>query len=216
MTRLPDGFTVSVPPMSIKCVRVPSAAAPGISERAESGRELMARDHGPAELRILLAPSSYEDTPVAGWVQALAFDAKRKEVYSVDSWGQLRAGSYEGDKPKARWMVSAAHDGWIQDVAVSPDGQQLATCGNDLRVRVWSTAEGMYVCYFRVFRDGRRWIARTTSQDFVHWTDPVDLELDGKRIDDVTTHPAFREMIKWLADVYDKQNDEYRDEKEYQ
>lgn len=44
----------------------------------------------------------------------------------------------------------------------------------------WSESEEQYVCYFRVFREGVRWIARTTSADFIHWTDPVDLELDGK------------------------------------
>ncbi len=44
----------------------------------------------------------------------------------------------------------------------------------------WSQSEGQYVCYFRVFRDGVRWVARTTSKDFIHWTDPVDLELDDK------------------------------------
>ena len=44
----------------------------------------------------------------------------------------------------------------------------------------WSVSEEQYVCYFRVFRDGKRWIARTTSKDFVNWTDPVDLELGGK------------------------------------
>lgn len=44
----------------------------------------------------------------------------------------------------------------------------------------WSESEKQYVCYFRVFREGTRWIARTTSQDFIHWTEPVDLELDGK------------------------------------
>lgn len=44
----------------------------------------------------------------------------------------------------------------------------------------WSAHEKQYVCYFRVFIDGIRWIARTTSSDFIHWTDPVELELDGK------------------------------------
>lgn len=44
----------------------------------------------------------------------------------------------------------------------------------------WSSAEQQYVCYFRVFRDGKRWIARTASKDFIHWDEPVDLELDGK------------------------------------
>ena len=44
----------------------------------------------------------------------------------------------------------------------------------------WSESEQQYVCYFRVFRDGVRWIARTTSDDFIHWTEPVDLDLDSK------------------------------------
>ena len=44
----------------------------------------------------------------------------------------------------------------------------------------WSNNEGRYVCYFRVFIDGKRWIARTTSTDFLHWTEPVNLDLDGK------------------------------------
>ncbi|MGY8656606.1 MAG: hypothetical protein ACKVJX_23570 [Verrucomicrobiia bacterium] len=44
----------------------------------------------------------------------------------------------------------------------------------------WSESEKQYVCYYRVFIDKKRWIARTTSKDFIHWTDPVNLELDGK------------------------------------
>ncbi len=73
---------------------------------------------------------------------------------------------------------------------VSPDGrrwrqlqsQPVITKGafDSQNNAFWSESERSYVCYFRVFREGRRWIARTTSQDFVHWTEPVDLELDGK------------------------------------
>ncbi len=44
----------------------------------------------------------------------------------------------------------------------------------------WSVSEERYVCYFRVFREGKRWIARATSKDFVHWDDPIDLELSDK------------------------------------
>jgi hypothetical protein len=43
-------------------------------------------------------------------------------------------------------------------------------------VSFWSEHEGQYVCYFRVFKHGVRWISRTTSKDFVHWTDPVEME----------------------------------------
>lgn len=66
----------------------------------------------------------------------------------------------------------------------------------------WSESEKQYVCYFRVFRDGIRWIARTTSQDFIHWTEPVDLELDGKPRQHLYTNqiePYFRAPHLYLG-----------------
>ncbi|MEZ5404454.1 MAG: hypothetical protein R2729_32545 [Bryobacteraceae bacterium] len=44
----------------------------------------------------------------------------------------------------------------------------------------WSEAEGRYVAYFRVFKDvpgmGRvRWVARTVSNDFLNWEEPVEM-----------------------------------------
>lgn len=43
-------------------------------------------------------------------------------------------------------------------------------------VSFWSESEGRYIAYFRVFRRGVRWIARATSEDFRHWSAPVDLD----------------------------------------
>ena len=62
-------------------------------------------------------------------------------------------------------------------------------------VPFWSQAERRYVCYFRVFRGGKRWIARATSKDFLHWSQPVDLTLDGKPRQHLYTNqtvPYFR------------------------
>jgi len=62
-------------------------------------------------------------------------------------------------------------------------------------VAFWSPVEGCYVCYFRVFRDGIRWIARSTSKDFLHWSDPIDMDLDGKPRQHLYTNqttPYFR------------------------
>ena len=43
-------------------------------------------------------------------------------------------------------------------------------------VSFWSESEGCYVCYFRHFLDKQlRSICRTTSQDFVNWTEPVPM-----------------------------------------
>jgi len=58
-------------------------------------------------------------------------------------------------------------------------------------VAFWSTAEGCYVCYFRVFRDGVRWIARATSKDFLHWSEPVDMDLDAKPREHLYTNQTF-------------------------
>lgn len=44
----------------------------------------------------------------------------------------------------------------------------------------WSSSEKHYLCYFRVFREGRRWIARATSKDFLTWSEPIDMELNGQ------------------------------------
>src|SRR5579864_9486058 len=45
--------------------------------------------------------------------------------------------------------------------------------------------------------------------------DGREVWLDGKRVEDVTAHPAFRDFVRALADVYDQQNGHYRDEMTY-
>ena len=91
-----------------------------------------------------------------GWVQALALPKKRDEtpadevVYSVDSWGQLRCGSFVDEAAAPRWVNKTAHDGWILDVSLSPNGKLLATCGIDRAVRVWSAADGSKLHEFSV------------------------------------------------------------------
>lgn len=79
-------------------------------------------------------------------------------------------------------MAFASGDGlrwrrWRESPALPPatvtrfDSQNLA---------FWSPSEGRYLLYFRTFKDvpgkGRiRWVTRTTSDDFVNWTEPVDM-----------------------------------------
>src|SRR6185436_17622727 len=49
-----------------------------------------------------------------------------------------------------RWANKSAHDGWILDVTLSPNGKLLATCGIDRTVRVWSAADGSKLHEFSV------------------------------------------------------------------
>lgn len=66
-------------------------------------------------------------------------------------------------------------------------------------VAFWSESENCYVCCFRVFEDGIRRIARTTSADFIHWTEPIlmQYETNGQpspieHLYTSQTHPYFR------------------------
>jgi WD40 repeat protein len=116
------------------------------------GRFLLAAGHDGQVRRFdATTDEMAELKPIAGhhgWVQRLALpsvvgDMPAEEIlFSVDSWGQLRCGSFVDEASAPRWSNATAHDGWILDVALSPSGQLVATCGIDRKVRVWSTSDG--------------------------------------------------------------------------
>jgi WD40 repeat protein len=77
------------------------------------------------------------------WVEAIAFAPAGNLLFSGDSWGQLACWSdYAAEQPGVKWKHEQSHDGWIRDLAVSADGQLIASCGTDRCVRVWSTGDG--------------------------------------------------------------------------
>jgi len=70
----------------------------------------------------------------------------------------------------------------------------------------WSEAEQCYLAYFRVFKDGYRRIARTTSKDFLHWTPAVLMEYERhgtpvpiEHLYTNQTHPYFRAPQLYVA-----------------
>ena len=80
-----------------------------------------------------------------GWVQSLLIDAEQDRLYSADSWGGLRGWQLGDGEPQQAWHQDQAHDGWIRCIALSSDGQMLATTGRDRRVRLWNTKDGQLV-----------------------------------------------------------------------
>ncbi|MEY3225739.1 MAG: hypothetical protein RLZZ536_358, partial [Planctomycetota bacterium] len=69
-------------------------------------------------------------------------------------------------------------------------------------VAFWSESEGQYVCYFRHFLEGQlRSVCRTTSSDFVNWSEPVPLRpnFPGEHIYTSLTQPYFRAPHLYVA-----------------
>ncbi len=63
----------------------------------------------------------------------------------------------------------------------------------------WSAEENKYVCYFRVFEGGIRRICRSTSDDFINWSQPILMEYRHhggeapiEHLYTNQTHPYFR------------------------
>ena len=70
----------------------------------------------------------------------------------------------------------------------------------------WSRNEKCYVCYFRSWTgegySGFRTVSRTTSKDFIHWSDPVEMEFGDKPKEHLytnQTHPYFRAPHIYIA-----------------
>jgi hypothetical protein len=73
-------------------------------------------------------------------------------------------------------------------------------------VSFWSESEQCYLCYFRTWSKtnygGFRSVSRTTSKDFVHWTEPVEMsfgQTPREHIYTNQTHPYFRATHIYIA-----------------
>jgi WD40 repeat protein len=78
------------------------------------------------------------------WVRALAFVQKDNLLISGDYHGRVLWWPADSATPTPIRNIEA-HRGWVRAVAVSSDGQLLATCGNDRLVKLWSAADGKLV-----------------------------------------------------------------------
>ncbi len=63
----------------------------------------------------------------------------------------------------------------------------------------------MYVCFFRTWKDGVRWITRATSPDFRDWSEPVDMmdmsfgDAPNEHLYTNQTRPYFRAPHIYIA-----------------
>lgn len=99
---------------------------------------------------------------------------------------------------------------------VSPDGLHWSKMSEEpaitkgafdsQNVAFWSESEQTYLCYFRVWSEGEfrgyRSIARSTSADFIHWTEPVEMtysDTPREHLYTNQTQPYFRDPSLYVA-----------------
>ena len=69
-------------------------------------------------------------------------------------------------------------------------------------VSFWSESEKCYVCYFRTTNNGFRSVSRATSNDFVHWLEPVVMSFGNTPLEHLYTQqtsPYFRAPHIYIA-----------------
>jgi len=93
-------------------------------------------------------------------------------------------------------FVSADGIKWAKKNEIIPYRPEWRHAFDSPNVAFWSEAEQLYVCYFRTWKEpGRlRSVSRATSTDFVHWSDPIEMNpnLPGEHLYTSMTHPYVR------------------------
>jgi hypothetical protein len=145
--------------------------------------------HGTRDNNVLLAgqaPFSHNFCPMIDPRKDVHRSERYKALAGIGSSGLAAFVSEDG----LRWRK-------LRDKAVITKG-----AFDSQNVPFWSEHEGCYVCYFRVFKDGIRRISRTTSKDFVTWTDPVLMGYGDRAIEHLYTNqtsPYFRAPHLYVA-----------------
>lgn len=121
-----------------------------------------------------------------------------------------------GIKPSARFKALGGNHQSGLLAYVSADGihwkklqaEPVITSGmfDSQNVAFWSVSEKCYVCYFRTWTEGGfngfRTVSRSTSSDFIQWSEPVQMDFGDTPWEHIytnQTHPYFRAPHIYLA-----------------
>lgn len=75
------------------------------------------------------------------WVRSIKFSADSSQLYTACWGGVVKAWDLTQPQPTVIYSIQA-HQGSARWVSVSPDEKFLATCGNDLLVKIWNAEDG--------------------------------------------------------------------------
>jgi hypothetical protein len=144
---------------------------------------------GTRKNNVILAqqpPFSHNFTPFLDTRQGVPAAERYKALAGTAKSGLVAFVSEDG----IRWRK-------LREEPVLPASKE--TKYDSQNVAFWSSAEAAYVCYFRVFKrfatGGVRWVARTTSTDFINWAPPEEMSFGDAPPEHLYTNqtgPYFR------------------------
>jgi WD40 repeat protein len=133
---------------SIRRLDLLTGAVASFTEHASWVRGMVYIAHVPAALAETAACERRQaSVRAAGGSMAISVPTPKPSpltAVSGDYHGKLIWWNAAEPKPVKIRSVDA-HDGWIRAVAVSPDGQTIASCGNDHLVKLWSVSSGQLI-----------------------------------------------------------------------
>jgi len=104
-----------------------------------------------------------------------------------------------GGIAKSGLIAYVSEDGIHWNLLKKPVFTASESAFDSQNVSFWSEEEQFYVCYFRTWTkedyNGYRSVSRATSKDFIHWTDPVEMDFGNTKIEQLYTNqtsPYFR------------------------
>jgi hypothetical protein len=112
-----------------------------------------------------------------------------------------------GEGTKFVQVYTSADGTRFKRAAVQPQlASDLPNAFDAQNIIFWSEAEQAYCCYFRYMFDGKRSMARSTSKDFVTWTEPVRMAYSdtgslspSEQLYTHSTWPYFRAPHTYLS-----------------
>lgn len=136
-------FKLKIDPAKTRLWKEQNLGSPLIACRYDpTGKYLFATTQDSSIHRVnVLDASNTKLSGHQGWVRSLAFSTKHHLLASADYHGIIHLWKWQEAAPKPIKTIEA-HDGWIRALSISPDGQTLSSCGNDLKIKLWSLPEG--------------------------------------------------------------------------
>ena len=104
-----------------------------------------------------------------------------------------------GGTAKSGLIAYVSEDGVHWSLLKKPVFTAKGSAFDSQNISFWSEEEQIYVCYFRTWTkqdyNGYRSVSRTTSKDFIHWTDPIEMKFGDTKLEQLYTNqtaPYYR------------------------